>query len=142
MAAAPARTKLVSSRFPPKENLRFVAGEGRYVGDLELPGLLHLGVLSGPHAHARILKIDASKALEMPGVVRVLTGAELAERLNPIPQNLDLPRVRWYPLAADKVRFVGEWVAAVAASSRYLAEDAAAAIEVEYEPLPAVADPE
>src|SRR5919201_2046603 len=127
MSDAPPRSRLVSSRFPPKENLRFVAGQGRYIADLELPGLLHLEVLSTPHAHARILKIDASKALAMPGVVRVLTGAELAERLNPIPQNLDLPRVRWYPLAVDKVRFVGEWVAAVAATSRYLAEDAAAA---------------
>ena len=142
MTDAPPRSRLVSSRFPPKENLRFVAGQGRYIADLELPGLLHLGVHSAPRAHARILKIDASKALAMPGVARVLTGAELAERLNPIPQNLDLPRVRWYPLAVDKVRFVGEWVAAVAATSRYLAEDAAAAIEVEYEPLPAVVDPE
>src|SRR5919199_66101 len=116
MTDAPPRPRLVSRRFPPKENLRFVAGQGRYIADLELPGLLHLGVHSAPRAHARILKIDASKALAMPGVARVLTGAELAERLNPIPQNLDLPRVRWYPLAVDKVRFVGEWVAAVAAT--------------------------
>ena len=142
MTAAPPTRKLVSSRFPPKENLRFVAGHGRFIGDLELPGMLHLAVLSSPHAHARILSIDASKALTMPGVVRVITGPELAELLNPIPQNLDIPNVRWYPLAVDKVRFAGEWVAAVIASGRYQAEDAAAAIEVDYEPLPAVTDPE
>jgi CO/xanthine dehydrogenase Mo-binding subunit len=142
MTAAPSRTRLVSSRFPPGENLRFVAGHGRYLADLELPGQLHLAVLSSPHAHARIMKIDASKALAMPGVMRVLTGAELAERLNPIPQNLDIPRVRWFPLAVDKVRFLGEWVAAVVATSRYLAEDAVAAIDVEYERLPAVVEAE
>src|SRR5687768_15688437 len=104
MTASPSRSALVSSRFPPLENTRFVAGQGRFIADLELPGMLHLAVLSAPYAHARILKIDPSAALAMPGVLRVITGAELAEHLNPIPQNLDLPQVRWFPLAVDKVR--------------------------------------
>jgi 2-furoyl-CoA dehydrogenase large subunit len=125
-----------------KEDKRFVCGEGRFVGDLRLPGMLHVALVSSPHAHALIKDIRADAALALDGVHAVITGEELARFTNPLPQYLDIPQVRWYPLAVGKARYEGEWVAAVVAKSRYVAEDAAELVEVEYEPVPHVMDPE
>jgi 2-furoyl-CoA dehydrogenase large subunit len=134
--------KWIGHRFPPLEDKRFVLGKGRYINDIVLPGMLHVATVPSPYAHARILRIDTTKALHMPGVVQVITGADLAEWMDPIPQNLHLPNVLWYPLAVEKARLAGEWVAAVIATSRYQAEDAAELVEVAYEPLEPVVDPE
>ena len=134
--------KWIGQHFPPIEDKRFVLGKGRYVNDIVLPGMLHLAPVSSLHAHAIIRSIDTGKAEQMPGVVKVIVGEDLPEWMEHIPQNMHLPNVLWYPLAVGKARYAGEWVAAVIATSRYLAEDAAELVEVEYEPLEPVVDPE
>ncbi len=134
--------KYIGRPFQVVEDRRFVRGKGRYINDVELPGMLHMTVAASPRAHARILSIDVEAARNAPGVVAVLTGQNLAERTEPIPQNLVLPHIRWYALAVDKVRYAGEWVAAIVATSRAAAEDAADLVTVEYEDLPPVVDPE
>src|SRR5439155_15371759 len=111
-----------------------------YTDDVRLPGMLHAAVLRSAHPHARIARIDTSQARALPGVFAVITGEDAKELTNPLPAFCAEPVVQ-YALAVDKVRFVGEAVAAVAAVNRYTAEDAAALIEVEYEPLPVVTDP-
>lgn len=140
MATPPAQW--IGRHFPPIEDKRFVLGKGRYVNDVVLPGMLHLATVPSPYAHARIRNIDTSKAEQAPGVVKVITGDALSDWMDSIPQNLHLPNVVWYPLAVGKARYAGEWVAAVVATSRYLAEDAAELIDVDYEPLAPVVDPE
>jgi len=125
-----------------REDRRFVTGNGRYVADIDLPGILHVGLVTSPHAHARIIGIDTTAALQVEGVVAVLTGAELAKTTEPLRQYLDVPEVQWRPLAVDHVRYAGEWVAAVVATSRAVAEDGAELVSVDYETLPAVLDPE
>lgn len=125
-----------------REDQRFVQGHGRYVADITPPGTLHVGLVTSPYAHARITGIDTARALELDGVVCVLTGAELAKATDPLRQYLDLPGVEWRPLATEVVRYAGEWVAAVVASSRAVAEDGADLVAVDYEPLPVVLDPE
>ncbi len=125
-----------------REDRRFVTGKGRYVADIDIPGALHVGLVTSPHAHAEILTIDTAAALQVDGVVAVLTGAELAKATDPLRQYLDVPEVQWRPLAVDHVRYAGEWVAAVVATSRAVAEDGAELVEVDYDPMPAVLDPE
>jgi CO/xanthine dehydrogenase Mo-binding subunit len=122
------------------EDPRFLRGEGRYIDDLSLPGMLHAAVLGSPYAHARIVGIDTSKAEALPGVVRVVTGADVAEHAAPLPSFGAGPIVQDV-IATEKVRHYGETVAAVIAESRYIAEDACDLIEVEYEPLEPVLDP-
>jgi aerobic carbon-monoxide dehydrogenase large subunit len=121
-----------------KEDGRFIRGQGKYVDDLKLPGMLHGAILRSPFAHARITSIDATAALQHPRVHTVLTGADLEAR-----------GVAWMPtisgdlqavLATDKVRFQGQEVAFVVAEDRYSARDALELIEVEYEPLDPVID--
>ena len=125
------------------EDPKFLFGRGGYVDDLTLPAMLHAALVRSPHAHARITSIDVSEAKKLPGVVAVVTGAEAAELCNPMPDFGPQPDKHvWRCLAVDKVRYVGEGVAAVVAESRYLAEDACGLVSVEYEPLPAVTDPE
>lgn len=120
-----------------KEDIRLLTGRGRYTGDLQLPGMLHAAVLRSPYAHALIKSVDVSKALEYPGVVHVITGEDLRGILDVIPALADLPeRNADHPcLAQGKVRYVGEPVAIVVATNRYVAEDALEQIEVDYEPL-------
>ncbi|MBM3487202.1 MAG: xanthine dehydrogenase family protein molybdopterin-binding subunit [Alphaproteobacteria bacterium] len=125
-----------------KEDKRFITGRGRYVADVSVPGMKHVAVIASPHAAARIAAIRTAKALAVPGVVAVVTGADIVAATNPMQHGLDIPGVRWYALAVDRARYAGEWVAAVVADSRYVAEDAAELIEVDYEPLPFVIDPE
>jgi len=126
-----------------KEDLRLLTGHGRYVDDVAIPGALHACFVRSPHAHARIVNIDAKAALAMPGVFAVFTGRDLAQWTTPLrmaPPIEGLHPVEMTTLPLDKVRFHGDPVACVIAASRYLAEDAAERVEVEYEPLPAVAD--
>lgn len=123
------------------EDPRFLVGGGNYIDDLTLPGMAHMALLHSPHAHARILNVDVSEALKVPGVLAVLTGRDVAERTNPLPK-FGMGEADQYCLAIDKVRHFGEGVAAVVATSRAIAEDAVERIRVEYEVLPAVVDPE
>ena len=127
-----------------KEDERFLTGRATFVDDITLPDMLHACVLRSPHAHARIKNIDTARALAMPGVAAVLTYQDFADSAKPIPIRLyPLPGLEpylQYPLARDKVRHTGDPVALVVAESRYLAEDALEAIDVSYEPLPAVVD--
>ena len=125
------------------EDPKFLRGRGGYIGDMTLPGMLHAAVLSSPHAHARITGIDTAEALAAPGVHAVITGAQAAELTDPLPDFGPNPAAHtWRCLATDKVRYVGEGVAVVVADSRYLAEDALALINVEYQPLLPVTDME
>ena len=127
-----------------KEDIRFLTGKATFVDDIKLPNMLHAAFLRNPHAHARIRGIDATRALAIPGIVAVFTFEDIASLAKPIPIRLyplpGLERVLQYPLAQDVVRYVGEPVAIVVAESRYLAEDGIDAIEVTYEPLPAISD--
>ncbi len=132
----------IGRRFPPIEDKRFVLGKGHYVNDVVLPGMLHMATVPSPHAHAIIKSINTEEAEKSPGVVKVIVGSELPEWMECVPQNMYLPNVLWYPLAIGKALYAGEWVAVVVATSRYLAEDAAELVEVEYEPLQPVVDPE
>src|SRR5471032_3311462 len=125
-----------------REDRRFVAGKGKFVADVVLANTKHVALLTCPHANARIVSIDKSRALKMPGVHYVLDGRELAEATLPLMTGLDTPNVPRRPLALDVARYSGEWVAAVVADTRALAEDAAEAIEIDYEPLPFVLDAE
>ena len=121
------------------EDNRFIRGKGNYTDDITLPGMLHMEILRSPLAHARIKSIDASKAWDIPGVHLVLTGEMMATR-----------NLAWMPtlsydtqavLATDKVRFQGQEVACVIADDPYIAKDACEAIDVDYEPLPAIVNP-
>ncbi|HET7902469.1 MAG TPA: aerobic carbon-monoxide dehydrogenase large subunit [Candidatus Nanopelagicales bacterium] len=135
---SPAGNPIGFGRMHRKEDVRFLRGQGNYVDDLNLPGMLHGAILRSPFAHARIVSIDTSAAEALPGVKAVITGETLA--------GLGLA---WMPtlsydtqavLATDKVRFQGQEVAFVVAESRYVARDALELIDVEYDPLPAVVD--
>jgi carbon-monoxide dehydrogenase large subunit len=123
-----------------KEDDRFIRGKGTYVDDVVLPGMLHMAILRSPLAHATLTSIDTSRAAALPGVVAVVTGELMAQH-----------NLAWMPtmsgdteavLVTDKVRFQGQEVAAVIAESPYIAKDALELIDVEYEPLPAVVNPE
>ncbi|WP_088707328.1 xanthine dehydrogenase family protein molybdopterin-binding subunit [Noviherbaspirillum denitrificans] len=124
------------------EHRRFVTGQGRYAADIRLHGMSHVAIVASPYASARILSIDASEALKLPGVLAVITGEELNAAIDPMLPGVDAPSVTRYPLAHEVVRYTGEWVAAVVAESRAIAEDAAELIYVEYETTPHVLDAE
>ncbi|MGE3286204.1 MAG: xanthine dehydrogenase family protein molybdopterin-binding subunit [Pseudonocardia sp.] len=123
-----------------KEDPKLLTGRAGYIADVTVPGMLHAAVLRSPHAHARIRSIDTSAAKALPGVVAVLTGPETLEHINPMPAFCAEP-VPQSAVATEKVRYPGEAVAIVAATDRYLAEDACALIEVDYEVLDPVVDP-
>ena len=139
-----APSKFVGSSVLRKEDPRLLAGHGQYLDDISVPRMLEAAVLRSPYPHARITSIDVTDALALPGVFEVITGQDLAAVAteqpiiwHPIP---DQRMPRSHALAVDRVRWVGQAVAAVAAVNRYVAEDAVALIDVEYEPLPVVAD--
>src|SRR5262252_10395098 len=122
-----------------KEDPRFLRGQGNYVDDVNLPGMLYLDIVRSPYAHATIKNIDSSRATAIPGVLAVITGKDL-EKYN----------LHWMPtlmsdtqmvLPVEKVMYQAQEVAAVLATSRYAAADGAAAVEVQYEPLAVVVDP-
>ncbi len=124
------------------EDYRLLTGRGTYIDDHPPVGnLYHAAIVRSPHAHARILGYDLAAALAMDGVVGAITGADVLKHSKPFSVGVTAP-VHYYCAATDKVRFVGEPVAVVVARDRYVAEDAADLVQVSYEPLPAVVDPE
>src|SRR5687768_7231347 len=137
---------IIGKPFKRIEDLPLLQGRGRFVDDLQFPGMLHAAFVRSPHAHALIRGIDAAAAERAPGVHAVLVLADLMpqltdERLPLQFRNAPLsPDITPFVLAKDEVAFVGEAVAVVIAQSRALAEDAAALVDVNYDPLPAVAD--
>src|SRR5258708_4444055 len=146
-------TKVIGTPVKRLEDPELLSGSGRFVADMTLPGMTHMEILRSEHGHARILKIDVSAALAMPGVLAAVTGADVAGKIMPLP-------CVWIPggveshfpshpfgipgagtvLATDRVRFIGDPVALVVAETRLQAQDALSAIRVDYEPLPAVVD--
>ncbi len=140
--------KLVGARVKRTEDPRLVTGNGNYVGGIQLPGMLEMAILRSPEAHARIERIDTRAAVALPGVHAVFTGHDFATLAK--PQRAGLNREKnptckecdWPAVAIDTVRYCGEAVAVVIADNRYLAEDALALIEVDYEPLGVVVDVE
>ena len=127
------------------EDPRLIKGIGTFVDDVRLPGLLHAAVLRSPHAHARIARIDATAARAMPGVVGVFTGADVNASCGAVPCAAAIPDLKaptHTVLASDRVYFVGHAVAVVVAADPYVARDAVDAIDVDYDPLPAVTDAE
>ena len=135
--------KLVGVSIKRKEDARLVVGRGRYLDDLTVPGMCHLGIVRSPHAHARILKIDPAGASQLDGVLAVLTRQDLPELAGSVPPLVPDLRPYAHPvLAAGTVRHVGEAVAVVVATDPYLLADAVERVGVEYEPLPAAATQE
>ena len=135
---------LVGKRIRRREDPRLLTGTATYVDDVQMPGMLHACIVRSPHAAARIKSINTKAALDRPGVAAVFTGRDV-EKIGPVPCGASLPGLR-VPhhaiLAQDRVYFAGHPVAVVVATDRYIARDAADHVDVEYEPLPAVADPE
>ncbi|MCS6818220.1 MAG: molybdopterin-dependent oxidoreductase [Blastocatellia bacterium] len=125
--------EIVGKSLPKIDALPKCTGETRYADDLQLPRMLYAKILRSPHAHARIRRIDVSRARTLPGVHAVLTGRDLPIRFGILPVSQDEEA-----LCTEKVRFVGDAVAAVAAIDEWTAEEALRLIEVEYEPLPAL----
>ncbi|WP_299739714.1 xanthine dehydrogenase family protein molybdopterin-binding subunit [uncultured Roseobacter sp.] len=117
------------------EDPRILSGKGGYIDDVAVPGMAHAAMVSSPHAHARIVSIDTSKAKALPGVIGVYTGEDLATVADPCP-SFAAPPITQHAISVGKVRHVGEVVAAVVAEDRYIAEDAAELVEVEWEILP------
>jgi 2-furoyl-CoA dehydrogenase large subunit len=142
VASAPSATKKwVGASVLRHEDPRLLTGHGCFVDDIKLPNLHHAAILRSPYAHARIKSIDLSKALQLPGVVGGITGQDVKRQTKPFSVVATAP-IEYYCMATDKARFVGEAVAAIVARSRYIAEDALDLIEVDYELLPPVVDPE
>ena len=128
-------------------DIRLVSGRGQFVDDLAFADMAHLAFVGSPYPHAKIVNINAGKALQMPGVLTVITGKEILEHTNPLPVQADLKipggvwrLVKVYALAVDKVRWFGEPVAAVVAEDEKTAVRASELIDIEYEPLPFVTD--
>jgi len=135
--------KWVGQSMRRREDPRFLSGTARYVDDVKLSGMLHAAVLRSPHAHARIVAVNAAAAAALPGVHAVLTGQDVRRLSSPTKPIIPIPiEPQNYCLAVDRVRFVGEPVAAVAAVDRATAEDALDRIDVTYELLEPVVDPE
>jgi aerobic carbon-monoxide dehydrogenase large subunit len=141
-------TEILGAPIKRVEDPKFITGKGRYLDDIKLTGMVHLAVLRSPYAHARILSVDTAAAKAMPGVLSVITGADIP--YNPLPMawpaggvagiqnNVNTPRI----LATDDVKWTGEGIAAVVAETAEQAVDALEAIQVDYEPLPVVVDAE
>jgi carbon-monoxide dehydrogenase large subunit len=141
-------TRTLGAPITRNEDKRLLTGQALFVDDVELPDMLHAAFLRSQVAHARIVRVDVSAALQRPGVVAVYTARDLGDYWRPGPLLVPPPPIAGItfnqrtqvPLAKDKVRHVGEPLAIVIADNRYIAEDALADIEVELEPLPAVVD--
>jgi carbon-monoxide dehydrogenase large subunit len=130
-----------------KEDPRLITGQGRYVEDISLPGMLWASFVRSPEAHAKIVSIDVSAALERPGIHAVYTGADQGDMAGPLPMawvppGIEIKNPEHWPLAKEAVKHVGDPVAVVIGEDRYAVADAAEDVVVEYESLPAVIDPE
>jgi aerobic carbon-monoxide dehydrogenase large subunit len=139
------RPKNIGARVKRVEDRRLLTGDGLFTADRIVPGALHVAFRRSDHAHALIARIDTAAAAEMPGVFAVYTAHDLDDLVEPVraPSRMpDYHATELHPLARGRVRYVGEPVAAVLAENRYLAEDALARVEIVYEPLATVIDPE
>jgi aerobic carbon-monoxide dehydrogenase large subunit len=144
--------KYFGASVPRMEDPRLLRGEGRYVGDITLPGMLHAAFVRSPHAHARIRSIRADAARRVPGVAHVFTFGDLERWMKPLPLfgaipsglgqrvNVTMRQLPQFAICRDRVRYVGEIVAMAVAESRAIAEDACESVEVDYEPLPPITD--
>src|SRR5215510_595534 len=145
-------TRYFGERIKRNEDPRLLTGQGLYVDDVDLPNMLHVAFVRSPYAHAKINNIDVSQALQREGVVAIYTANDLGDYWKPGPLLVSPPPVEGIvfnektqvPLArsGDKVKFAGEPIVMVLAESRYIAEDALAEIQIDYEPLEAVVDME
>ncbi|MBV8818434.1 MAG: xanthine dehydrogenase family protein molybdopterin-binding subunit, partial [Acidobacteriaceae bacterium] len=145
MATTITRTEtLIGKAIRRQEDPRLITGSATYVDDIQMPGMHHACILRSPHGAAKIKSLDVSAAANHPGVAAVFTGKDI-DKVAPVPCGASLPGLRVPPhhiLAQDRVYFVGHPVAVVVATDKYIARDAVDLIEVEWEPLPAVTDPE
>jgi aerobic carbon-monoxide dehydrogenase large subunit len=146
-SASATSSRVFGSGIRRREDPRLVTGTARYTDDIQLPGMVHAAILRSPHAHARIRKIDTARAQSAPGVVGVYTARDLEGHLKPIPclwlvPNTDLKIGTYSALATEYVRYVGDAVAVAVAETPYQAYDALDLIDVDYEVLPAVIDPQ
>ena len=144
---ASGQTRWIGRPLERREDARLLTGQGAYLADLRVPDCLHLCFVRSDHAHAKIRDIQLEKALAMPGVVGAITGAELATEMQGQRIPVLIPAFaanyrQYWPLAVDEAYWHGEPLAAIVAEDKYVAEDAAAAVEVDYEPLPVVTDAE
>ncbi|MEM2225648.1 MAG: molybdopterin cofactor-binding domain-containing protein [Candidatus Caldarchaeum sp.] len=140
-------TQLFGASVKRREDPRFLKGCGRFTANLRLPSMVHAAFVRSPYAHAKIKNVDVSKARQLEGVLDVVTGADIKDRVAPIPcawqiPGSDLKIPRYMSLAVDKVRYVGDPVAVVVAESYEAAQDAAHLVNVEYDVLPCVVNPE
>jgi len=147
--------KVLGTAVKRNEDVEFLRGDAKFTADITLPGMLYMAILRSRFAHAMIKNINTREAEKMPGVVRVLTGAEIKDKIMPLPcvwipggaeshfpsHPMGMPGAG-YALAVDKVRYVGDPVAVVVAETEYQAQDALKAIQVDYHPLPVVIDAE
>src|SRR2546426_1747174 len=117
-----------------REDPDLLTGRAEFTNDVKLPGMLHVAVLRSPYAHARIVSIDTTEAKALPGVHAVLTGRDATEVIDPVPAFCAEPVVE-HAIAVDKVRYAGEAVVAVAAESRYIAEDALELVQISWVPV-------
>jgi len=144
--SAPDATKEIGRRRLRKEDAKLVTGQTQWTDNIQFAGMVHLAFLRSPMAHAKVKRVDVSPALKQPGVIAAFSGADFADEQGslpcawPVTEDMKLPAHP--PLAVDEVRYVGDAVAVVVARDRYAAADALEAIEVDYEPLPAVVDME
>ncbi len=136
----------IGKSIPRPNAARLVEGRGQYVDDVMLPRLVHVAFIRSPHAHAKLLGIDASEALQLPGVLRVFTGSDLAKHCTPwvavLAHLKGMKSAPQLPLPLERATWVGEAVAAVVAESRAIAEDASAKVSISYAPLPAAVEME
>jgi 2-furoyl-CoA dehydrogenase large subunit len=131
---------LIGKKVARVEDSRLLTGQGKYIDDIGMPpNTAHAAILRSPYPHAKIVSIDYSEALEIPGVKGVVIGKDIEPLLNPFSVGVTAP-VQYYPMAIDKVRYVGEPVAVVVAKNRYIAEDALEKIKVKYETLEPIVD--
>src|ERR1051326_245216 len=143
-ADAHLRPKFIGARIKRTEDPRLLTGLGSFVDDRQVAGLLHVAFRRSDHAHARIAAIDLAPTRAMPGVAAVFTAADFEQTVKPLRAKSRMKGYYATPiraLAHEKVRYVGEPIAGIVAESRYLAEDAAERVAIEFEPLPHVGDP-
>ena len=145
--SAPAPSNHVGQSLRRKEDPRLITGRARYVDDISLPGTLWAAFVRSPEAHAKVGSIDASAAEAMTGIHAVFTGQDMADLGGPlplawVPPGITVNNPEHWPVARDTVKHVGDPVAVVLGEDRYAVVDAAEQVQVEYEPLPVVTDPE
>ncbi|MGH2671152.1 MAG: xanthine dehydrogenase family protein molybdopterin-binding subunit, partial [bacterium] len=141
-----AQAKLFGSSIKRREDPRLITGKGVFTDDVKLPGQTYAAFVRSPHAHARVRRVDVSKARAVPGVVAAFSGKDLAEGgVNPLPCGWLLPDIKipeYRAIAAPKAAWVGHAVAVVIGETPFAARDGADAVQVDYEVLPAVTDGE